>query len=505
MKVNQLKAGAFLSYVSIILNNVVGLLYTPFMLRMMGQNEFGLYSLVASVVGYLTILDFGFANAIIRYTAKYRAENKEREQYEMFGMFIILYCIIGVIAFIAGLFLYFNADSMFNRTMTIADLSKVRTMILLMVFNVAFTFPMSIWGAIITAYEEFVFQKIVNICRIILNPIIMVILLYMGYRAVAMVVLLTIFNVATLLMNAWYCFFRIHVKVKFGKIRFGFLKEISTYSFWIFLEAIMNTIFWSTGQFVLGIYVGASTVAIYAVAIQLKNIYLSFSTAISGVFLPRITSMVSKHTSDKEISDLFIKTGRIQYVVMITILAGFILFGRQFVRLWAGDNYDESYFITLMFFIPLTVPLIQNLGISILQAKNQLKFRSVLYVSISVASLAISIPLSIKYGGIGCAAGTTIALVVGQILIMNIYYYKKVYLDIPKFWREIFKMSIVPSILCVIGGIILHYYDINSVARLSISILIFLLVYTPLFWRFSMNEYERALLLGPIKKVINKK
>lgn len=288
MKVNQLKAGAFLSYVSIILNNVVGLLYTPFMLRMMGQNEFGLYSLVASVVGYLTILDFGFANAIIRYTAKYRAENKEREQYEMFGMFIILYCIIGVIAFIAGLFLYFNADSMFNRTMTIADLSKVRTMILLMVFNVAFTFPMSIWGAIITAYEEFVFQKIVNICRIILNPIIMVILLYMGYRAVAMVVLLTIFNVATLLMNAWYCFFRIHVKVKFGKIRFGFLKEISTYSFWIFLEAIMNTIFWSTGQFVLGMYVGATTVAIYAVAIQLKNIYLSLVLPYQEFFFQRL-------------------------------------------------------------------------------------------------------------------------------------------------------------------------------------------------------------------------
>lgn len=504
MKVNQLKAGAFLSYVSIILNNVVGLLYTPFMLRMMGQNEFGLYSLVASVVGYLTILDLGFANAIIRYTAKYRAENRDSDQYEMFGMFIVLYCIIGIIAFGIGLILYYNADSMFNRTMTIADLSKVRTMILLMVFNVAFTFPMSIWGAIITAYEEFVFQKIVNICRIILNPIIMVILLYMGYRAVAMVVLLTIFNVVTLLMNAWYCFFRIHVKVKFGKIRFGFLKEISTYSFWIFLEAIMNTIFWSTGQFVLGMYVGATTVAIYAVAIQLKNIYLSFSTAISGVFLPKITAMVSKHTSDKEISDLFIKTGRIQYVVMITILAGFILFGRQFVRLWAGDNYDESYFITLMFFIPLTVPLIQNLGISILQAKNQLKFRSVLYVSISVASLAISIPLSIKYGGIGCAAGTAIALVVGQILIMNIYYCKKVYLDIPKFWKEIFKMSVVPFILCVIGGIILHYYDTNSVARLFVSILMFLLVYIPLFWRFSMNEYERALLLGPIKKVINK-
>ena len=80
MPINQLKAGAILSYVSIGLNNIVGLLYTPFMLRMLGQNEYGLYSLVASVVSYLTVLDLGFANAIVRYTAKFRAEGKIREQ-----------------------------------------------------------------------------------------------------------------------------------------------------------------------------------------------------------------------------------------------------------------------------------------------------------------------------------------------------------------------------------------------------------------------------------------
>ena len=66
MAVNQLKAGAILSYVSIGLNNIVGLIYTPFMLRMLGQNEYGLYSLVASVVAYLTVLDLGFAYALVR-------------------------------------------------------------------------------------------------------------------------------------------------------------------------------------------------------------------------------------------------------------------------------------------------------------------------------------------------------------------------------------------------------------------------------------------------------
>ena len=73
MKVNQIKLGSVLSYISIALNVLVALLYTPFLLRMLGQNEYGLYSLVASIVAYLTVLDLGFGNAIVRYISNYRA------------------------------------------------------------------------------------------------------------------------------------------------------------------------------------------------------------------------------------------------------------------------------------------------------------------------------------------------------------------------------------------------------------------------------------------------
>ena len=118
MAVNQLKAGAALSYISIGLNNIIGLLYTPYMLRMMGQNEYGLYSLVASVVAYLTVLDLGFGNAIVRYTAKFRAEAKTKEQYEMFGMFLVLYCAIGLVALGAGFGLYLHIDTLFGDTMS---------------------------------------------------------------------------------------------------------------------------------------------------------------------------------------------------------------------------------------------------------------------------------------------------------------------------------------------------------------------------------------------------
>ena len=201
MVTNQLRLGAFLSYIVIGLNILVGLIYTPYMLRMLGQSEFGLYSLVGSVVAYLTILDLGFGNAIVRYTAKFRAENKLEEQYEMFGMFISLYTIIGVIVFLLGLALYSNVNLIFGGTMTIDEIERAEIMILLMIFNIAISFPLSIFGSIISGYEDFVFQKVIQILRIILNTILMIVILEYGYRAIGMVVLATILNITTLLIN----------------------------------------------------------------------------------------------------------------------------------------------------------------------------------------------------------------------------------------------------------------------------------------------------------------
>ena len=504
MPVNQLKAGVVLNYVVIFLNTVVGLLYTPYMLRMMGQSEYGLYSLVASVIAYLTVLDLGFGNAIVRYTAKFRAEKKTEEQYEMFGMFFLLYLVIGIIAFGIGLGLYFNVDTLFGNTMTAVELGRARIMMLLLVANLAFTFPMSIWGSIIQAYEDFVFQKSLNIIRIILNTAVMICLLHFGYKAVAMVVVQTIFNVLTLVINFIYCRrkLNIHIYFRFRHFHWGFLKEVAIYSFWIFLNAIMDRVYWSTGQFVLGAMVGTAAVAVFAIAIQLEGMYMQFSTAISSVFLPKVTAMVATNRSRKEISDLFIRTGRIQYIVLAYILSGFIIFGRQFIELWAGAGYSDAYMISLLFFIPLTVPLIQNLGITILQARNEMKFRSVLYIIIALVSLVMQIVLTRYFGGIGCAMGVSGALVVGQILIMNVYYRRRQDLDIKTFWKEISKMSIIPIVLIFSSMLaIRHFFALDSWGKLILGIAAFSLVYIPLFFRFSMTDDERNLFISMFHKI----
>src|SRR5574344_584236 len=170
---NQLKAGAILNYVVLGLNTFVALAYTPYMLRMLGQSEYGLYALAASVIAYLTIMDCGFGNAIIRYTAKYRAEGKTEEQYSLFGLFTALYAGIGILVLAAGMILVFNIESLFGDTLTAIELKRARSILILMVFNLAVTFPLSIYGAIITAYEDFIFLRVVQVVRILLNTAVM--------------------------------------------------------------------------------------------------------------------------------------------------------------------------------------------------------------------------------------------------------------------------------------------------------------------------------------------
>lgn len=501
---NQLKAGAALSYVVILLNTFVALLYTPFMLRMMGQSEYGLYSLVASVIGYLTILDMGFGNAIVRYTAKFKVEGKQKEQYEMFGMFLIFYLIIGVVVFCAGLGLYFNVDNMFGKTMTTTELEHARVMMLILVFNIAISFPMSIFGSIMSAYERFVFPKVVNIIRVVLNTAIMIVLLEIGYKAIGMVIVQTIFNVLTLFINYIYCKKKLKIEIHYGRFQLGFLKEIAIYSFWIFLSAIMDKVYLNSGQFILGTVAGTVAISVFAVAIQLQSMYMQFSTAIAGVFLPKITGMVALNTEDKALSDLFIRTGRVQNIIIALFLFGFITFGKPFILLWAGPEYVNAYIITVLFFVSLYIPLIQNLGVTILQARNQMKFRSLSYIVIAFIALVLQYFFALAWGEIGCAVAVAGSLLIGHGLVMNIYYKVKQKFAIGEFWKEILIMDFVPILVTMIFMIVLQGREIKNWSSLLMWIGIYSVVYLSLFYAFSMNNSEKKLVLSPIKNIFKR-
>jgi len=502
MRLNQIKVGVILSYFIVVLSMAVGLVYTPILVRKLGQSEYGLYSLIASIISYLTILDLGFGNAIVVYTTRYRAKKQNEEESKLHGMFIFIYTIIGVVASIIGIILYFNIDNMFGNTMTVQELSKAKVMMIILTFNLIITFPFSVFGNIIIAYEKFIFSKLVKILQILLVPCIMIPALFLGYKSITMVLIITITNIICLLINTYFCFKKLKLKILFRGFDIKILKEIFAYSFFIFLNQIIDKVNWTLDQFVLGLVSGTVTVAIYSIAGQLNMMYMHFSTAISSVMLPKITKMEENKATNEEFTDVFVKIGRIQYIVMALIITGFILFGQSFINIWVGEGYQESYAIACILMIPITIPLIQNIGLSILQAKNKYKYRTMIFFVIAIINILITLILVQRYGGIGAAIGTAIAQILGQIIIMNIYYHKKIHINIIKFWKEIGKMSIPVVFTFIIGLLIVSKIDISGLLAMSVWIIVYSIIYILLMWIFAMNTEEKDLIRKPIKKIL---
>lgn len=503
---NQLKIGAILSYVNILAGLIVGLGYTPIMIRLLGQSEFGLYSLIGSLVAYLSVLDMGLGNTIVRYISRNRAIGDKRSESELNGLFLAIYSVIGLITLIVGSILYFNVDNMFGATLSADQIERAKIMMILLIFNIAISFPLSVFASLMQAYERFIFLRIFNIISVLLKPIIALPFLFMGYGAVTLVVTATIVNIACLLTNVYYCFKYLDIHFSRGHFEKAFLYEISGYAFFIFLNAIMDKIYWGTGQFILGMVSGTIQVAIYAIAMQFMNMYMQFSNAISGVLLPKVTMMVANGATKIELTNLMIKIGRLQYIVIGYILVMFFLVGKEFIYLWAGENYLSAYLMILIIMIAAFTSLIQNAGIAVLQAMNLNRYRMTVYTIVAVINIFTSVILAKMYGGLGCAISISIAIFISTGLIMNRYYHKRIGIDIPLFWKNIVYM--MPSAFILI--ILVEIFQMNisleySWLYFAIKVVIYTLIYMVLMYFIGMNNYEKNLCRSAICKVLRVK
>ena len=494
----QRKIGVVLSYASIIISTLVQLIYTPFMIRKLGQSEYGLYSLIASVIGYLTLFDLGFGNAIVVYTSKYQATNQKEKAKKMQGMFKVVFWIVGGIVAIAGIILYFNVENMFGKTMTSLELNKAKVMMLILTVNLVITFSFNIYSSVINEHERFVFQKIISIINTLLKPMIMIPLLLLGYKSIAMCLTITVVNIIVVLSNYYYCTKKIKIKIKFQGFDEIIFKEIFKYSIFIFINIIVDKINWSLDQFILGATSGTIAVSIYSVATNINTLFLNLSGAVSGILLPKVSKMVAKNASSNVLTEEMIKVGRLQWLIIFLMASGITLFGKEFFIWWAGIEYEESYYVALLLVIPACIPLIQNLGISIRQAMNKHQFAAYLNIVIAIFNAIISIFLAKKYGAVGAALGTAGGILLSS-LIMNVFYCKAIKLDMIKFWKEIIKMTIPFCIPVFIITIIMKFIKIYGINGVLVYGSVYTIIYIIIAYVFSMNQYEK----GIIKNFIN--
>ena len=503
MKQNQLKAGAVISYFNLLIGNIIPFIYTPIMLRLLGQAEYGLYGIAHSIMGYIGLLNFGIGGTIVRYLSKYRTEGDREQEARTAGLFIKIYSVVCALVLIAGFAFTANVE-LYSRSLSAQEVETLRILVALMTLNTALFLPFSVFSSIIIAYERYVFSKLIGMLSTIATPILNIVLLYCGFGSVGLVVVATVLNFVTYGLYTTYALFRLKVRPSFRKAEQGLLKEILKFSSFVFLASIVDALYWTTDKLIIGWAKGTKDTAVYNVGATFNTYVTGLSSAISGLLVPKLTQMVVQDVAKEEFTRIFVKVGRLQFIIISYIITAFVAFGRQFISLWAGPEYSRSYYVALLTMLPVAIPLIQNTGVNILYALNKHQFRSIVYACIAVLNVVLTFWWVESYGIVGAAMATCIAYVIGNILIINWYYHKKIGIDIPLFWKNILKMSPVMIIVGIAAWFALDALTIDTWLVFFAVAALYTVIYFVLAYCFMMNQYERDTIMAPVKKLLSK-
>lgn len=502
----NLKWGIIFSYITMVAGIVVSITYTPFMLRSLGSQQFGLYNMGQAAVSYLGLAEFGFGNAVVRYASKYRAEGNEQKTASLYGMFMYLYYFLAVIVFVVGTVICIFSDKFYTVSTGEVGYTELKIIIMIMVISLSFTFATTTYSSIITSYERFTFLKVTNLIYTLLKPAVMIPLLIWGYKAIAMSLVTLILTVLLQIANIVYVRRVLKVRIDMHKkhMEFGILKEIVGYSFFIFLGSIVGQLNDNADTVILGIISGEIAVSVYSIGYTLNTYVQQIPGVIASVFFPRVTERITKGASMNDMTDLMIRVGRIQFYIAFLICAGFTIFGQEFIFLWAGEEYHTSYYIVLVLILPAIIPNIQAIPVLVIQAMNKHQFKAILYVVCAVLNVASSIPAGLAFGPLGCAACTGITTLITKGIIINWYYAKKIHLGIGRFWKNIGLLSLrfVPVIAF---GVLLNLLPLPvSWLGMIIKVFVFTVAFSLYAFYVCMNREEKTLILNPIRKIRNK-
>ena len=507
LQVNQVRLGAVLSYVSMGLSTLISLIYTPIMLGRLGETEYGVYGAVGPIISYLLLLSMGLGSAYIRYYSQAKVAKDRQEMAKLNGMFLVTLSLLGLVLLALGFFLAAHPQMVFGTKWAPEELALGAKLLRIMTLNAALSFPFSVFESHVNIHERYLFLKAVTMAKSVLSPLISIPLLLLGFRSPAIATLSLVLTIVCGLTYMAYCFAVLKMPVSFRTYDLPLMKSMMGFTFYIFLAVVVDQLNYGIGTLMTTWIHGAELSGVYYSANQLNVYYLSFAMAISNVLIPRVHRMVAEGDSNRELTRLMTKAGRLQFIMLMAVFLGFVAVGRPFVILWAGgkEQFAVDYPVALLLFASTIVSAIQFVGLEILRAKNMHRFRAWVYLAAAAVNVGLMIPLC-KYGGLVGVAGSILFIpVVGNVLPINWYFRRHVGLDVRWFWVRIARLlpsMLVPAMVAVLIAVLA---PVSGYLDILIWGCVFVAVYVASLWLFGMNRYERGIVTGVLDKFRRKR
>lgn len=503
-KENKIGKSIVISYISILFTLLSGFLYTPWLIKELGTSDYAIYSIATSLMVYFT-MDFGIGATVTRFIARYRVQNDEEGIRGVLGIALKLYLIIDTIALIALIILYFFINNLYQG-LTAGEISRLKVVYIIIGMMTVWCIPLMPLNGVYIAYNRVYNVKMFDLLTKLLTIILVCVALFMGYGLYLMVLINAL---VTVLINYIKLFFLIrteHIKVNIRYKNHLVLKEMLFFSGWLALAMFADKFYFSIEPSLLGAFSNSTQVAIFSVAAQMEGYVLLLADGLNGIFLPKVTNMVVKKESSEKITNLMIRVGRFQLLIVITLVIGIMTQGKQFIELWFGKDYILSYYAVLIVLVPCVIHMTQGIAAEMIYATNNVKYRAYSYCAGAAVNVLVTVILSPHFGAIGAAIGISVGFLVGHEIIMNIVYYKKLHLNIMRFFRKCHVQMLFPALISIGCGIFLSKLIlINDIRGLVIKTIIWAICHFICIYFLFLNSEEKQAINNMLFKIVRRK
>ena len=495
----QVKYGAALSYLGIAIYIVIGLLYTPWMIKMIGKDDYGLYTLAYSIIS-LFVFDFGFSSAIQRFVAKYLAEGNQVKVNNCVSLVSKLYIYIDIVVLAILSVVFFLIPTIYAE-LTLVQLNRFKVVYLIAGLFSVISFPFIPLNGILSAHEKFVQLKICDLVSKVLTVIINIVCLSLGGGLYELVGTNVAVGTLIILAKIYIVCNETQVRINFGYSDELEMRQLLSFSGWTTVVAFCQRTIFNIAPSILGMFAGAGVIAVFGIAVSLEAYTFTFANALNGLFLPRI-SRILKDNGD--ILPLMIRVGRLQVFTMGLVLIGFIIVGQDFIYCWLGEGFEDAYTCTLLFIIPAFLLLPADIADQTLIARGEVKRRAQVYIIMSVINVFLSFFMAKHWGCIGLALSIFIAYMVRNLALYYVYS-RVLKLDTSTFFRETFgrmSMGLLSSLF--LSLCLCRLLNIGGWLNVIVKVVIVVISYVLCMSALAMNGEEKQLFKGIVCRLCRK-
>ena len=420
---------------------------TPIFIHNMGKYDYGLWQIIASIIGYMGVLDLGIRPAISRYISFYNGQQDKKNIEQTYSTAFVFMIFIGLLAFISGIFFAFNFSDLLAENS--ADSNKTYQLLLLIIAaQLLLSFPGYVAESTLEGLQKYHIMNAITIFNSILSSLV----LYFYITPENALLLLAAANAIGLTIKYIVFYFVLFS----GKLRLSpfnqnpalkNFKELANFGFKTLLQGLGSRIENAADSIIIGSIIGPASVPYYTIPATLAAYSRNIGMQISHVFMPLFSELTGAGTDIATLRKVYILGSRVLVAISILISLGLIILGRDFIRLWVG----EELLLNANFLIPIVVaftmiPLLDPLCSRFLTSQNKHAIFAKLSPISAILNVSLSIPLTMQFGILGTAVGSLISVGIFNLIFTNIGL-KTIGIAKLSYITKVIMPSLVPAII----------------------------------------------------------